>query len=76
MNVDTPAPLNLSLANKKSKSNQTFLDTTCHVEAVKKIRKREFPRLDDMVVISFTARHWRTPTTKSLNPLLLFERLV
>ena len=80
MNVDTPAPLNLSLTkakNQRATKHSWILgfEVTCSVEVIKKIRKREFPRLKDMVGISFTSRPWGTPRTKSFNPLLLFKQL-
>ena len=80
MNVDIPAPLDLSFAEAKNQRTTKHPQTagfklTSGVEAIKKIRERELGRLEAMVGVTFTLGPRPTPTLKPFDFLLLFERL-
>ena len=68
MNVDTPAPLGLSLAKvedqRTKRPQMSGLKVTRGVEAIKKIRDRELHHLEVVVGIPFTLGPLATPTSK------------
>ena len=71
MNVGTPAPLSLSLAEAKNQRTtkcprMSGLKITRAVKAIKKIRERELHHLEAMVGVPFTSRPWAPPTSKPL----------
>ena len=81
MNVDTHAPLGLSLAKTKNQRTTKcplilgFKATRCGVETIQKIRECELHRLEGMVGVPFVLRPRGTPISKPSDPPLLFERL-
>ena len=78
-NVDTPALLGLFLDEAKNQTKRprmsSFKATRCGVEAIKKIRESELHRSEHMVEVSSTPGPRVTPTPKSVDLPLLFERL-
>ena len=78
MNVDTLAPLDLSLAEvenqRTTKSPRMLgLKATGGVEAITKIMDHELHRLEAMVGVPFTLGLRATPTSKPFNPPLIIE---
>ena len=81
MNVDTPTPLGLSLAEAEKQRTTKhprmlgFKATRRGVETIKKTRERELHRLEAMVGVPFTLGPQATSTSKPFDLPLLFERL-
>ena len=81
MNVDTPAPLGLLLDEAENQRRTKrprmpgFKATRRDVEAIKKIRERELHRLEAMARALYASGPWVTPTPKTFDLPLLFERL-
>ena len=78
MNVDTRAPLGLSLAeveNQRTTKLPWMLSLkVTRVEVIKKIRECQLHHLEAMDGVPFTSGPRATPTSKPFDLLLLFER--